>query len=102
MMEKRISSFKGNETCCPAAGRVRLHKGMGFLPYCRCREGKTRNSGTGRREEMALMENRHQLLPSGMEAQPRPGEREIFLAPAAPGHQQRPKSSRISAGEDEA
>jgi len=81
---------------------LRLHKSMGFLPYCRGREAKNRNSGTGRREEMALMENRHQLLPSGVEAQPRPGEREIFLAPAASGHLQRPKGGPISAGEDEA
>lgn len=48
------------------------------------------------------MENRHQLLPSGVEAQPRPGEREIFFAPAASGHQQRQRGESISAGGDEA
>ena len=47
------------------------------------------------------MENRHQLLPSGVEAQPRPGEREIFFAQAATGHQQRPKNGRASAGGEE-
>ncbi|MBR4067365.1 MAG: hypothetical protein IKK08_01915 [Clostridia bacterium] len=47
------------------------------------------------------MKHRHQLLPCTGEVQPRPGEREIFFAQAATGHQQRPKNGRASAGGEE-